>query len=139
MTFACFKGSGKFPSKNDKLIVKQSGTESSLLRFLRITGGMLFRPAASFTLRDFITFSISSGLAGCLNKDFSFGFLGNIDMLSLFGKFASLIYQLLDVKNLLKWLVMALSSVVITSFIHKLSWHDFLCVFDINNCINSFP
>ena len=74
MTFARFKGSGKIPSENDKLTMKQSGSESFFLKFLRITGDMLFGPIALFTLRDFITFSISSQFAGCMNKDFSFGF-----------------------------------------------------------------
>ena len=68
MTFTCFKGSGKIPSKKDKLTMRQSSSDSSFLKFLRITGDMLFGPIALFTLIDFITFSISSGFAGCMKK-----------------------------------------------------------------------
>ena len=75
MTSARFEGSGKIPSENHKLTMRQSGSESSFLKFLRITGDMLFGPIALFTLRDFITFSISSGFAGCMKMDFLFGFL----------------------------------------------------------------
>ena len=75
MAFARFKGSGKIPSENHKLTMRQSGSESSFLKLLRITGDMPFGSIALFTLRDFITFSISSGFAGCINKVFLFGFL----------------------------------------------------------------
>ena len=79
MTFTCFKGSGKIPSKKDKLTMRQSSSDSSFLKFLRITGDMLFGPIALFTLIDFI---ISSGFAGCMKKA-------------------------VEVKNLSKWLAMA--------------------------------
>ena len=51
MTFTHFKGSGKIPSKNDKLTLRESGSESSFLKFLRITDDMLFDPTVLFTLR----------------------------------------------------------------------------------------
>ena len=82
MTFTCFKGSGKIPSKKDKLTMRQSSSDSSFLKFLRITGDMVFGPIALSTLIDFITFSISSGFAGCMKKA-------------------------VEVKNLSKWLAMA--------------------------------
>ena len=74
MTFARFKGSGKIFTENDKLTMRQSDSESSFLKFLRVTGDMLFGHIALVPLRDFVTFSISFGFVGCLNKDFSFGF-----------------------------------------------------------------
>ena len=74
MTFARFKGSRKIPSEYDKLTMRQSGSQSSFLKFLRITGHMVFGPIALFPLRDFITFSISSEIAECMNKDLSFEF-----------------------------------------------------------------
>ena len=55
MTFARFKwsgkikGSGKILSENDKLTMRQSGSESFFLKFLRITGDMLFGPISVFT------------------------------------------------------------------------------------------
>ena len=74
MTFACFKRSRKIPYEKDKLTMRERGSESSFSKYLRITGGMLFGRIALFTLKDFISFSISSEFVGCLNKDFSFGF-----------------------------------------------------------------
>ena len=52
--------------------MRQSDSESSFLKFLRITSDMLFGPIALFTLRDLSLSQFPLGFAGCTNKDFSF-------------------------------------------------------------------
>ena len=53
-------------------------------------------------------------------------FLDNRDMRGLFGGIFFINLSATDVKNLLKWLTMTLSSVVNTLFIYKLICRDFV-------------
>ena len=52
-------------------------------------------------------------------------FFYNRGVRSLFGEFFKIYLSTIVVKNLLKWLAMVLSSVVITLFIYKLIGRDF--------------
>ena len=124
MTFSRFKRSGKIPSKKDKLTMRQTGSESTFLKFPRITRDMLFGPAALFALRNFIT-QFRLGALDARKKIFYLGSLDNLDMCGLFGDSFYINLSVIDVKNLLKWLAMALSSVVITLLKYKLICRDF--------------
>ena len=75
--------------------MRQSGSESSFLKFLRITGDMLFGPIALFTLRDLLLSQFPLGSLDASTRIFHLDFLDNRDKHGLFGRFSMLIYQLL--------------------------------------------
>ena len=108
---------GNSPIEKDKLIRFANGFERSFINCFRMIVGILPGPSALWTLRVRISASTSSGDIGQKKKDFSDClFKYESEVLVVFGIFLTS-FPAMELKNLLKWLEITLSSVIVSLFI----------------------
>ena len=105
---------GNSPVEKDKLIRFANGFERSFLNCFRMIVGILPVPTALWTLRVLISASTLSGHIGERKKYFSDClFKYESKVLVVFGIFLTS-FPTIELKNLLKWLEITLSSVIVS-------------------------